>query len=84
MPAIRPQTVSWSVHPTISLLVMSGGLLVMSGGIGAAAASVPQRAACEGFLQKYGGFIFKKVAETEIAPFSPTPVCVFTFWHVIV
>jgi hypothetical protein len=74
MPAIRPQTLSRSVQPTINLLVMSGGLLVVSGGIGAAAASVPERAACEGFLQKYGGFIFKKVealAESEIAPSSP-------------
>jgi hypothetical protein len=54
----------------------------MSGGIGAAAASVPERAACEGVLQKHGGFIFKKVAESEIASSLPTPVCVFTFWHV--
>jgi hypothetical protein len=37
----------------------------MSGGNEAAAASVTERAPCQGFLQKHGGFIFKKVAGTS-------------------
>jgi hypothetical protein len=36
----------------------------MSGGNEAAATSVTERAPCQGFLQKHGGFIFKKVAGT--------------------
>jgi hypothetical protein len=37
----------------------------MSEGNEAAAASVTKRAPCQGFLQKFGGLIFKKVAGTS-------------------
>ena len=37
----------------------------MSGGNEAAAVSVTERAPCQGFLQKHGGLIFKKVAGTS-------------------
>jgi hypothetical protein len=36
----------------------------MSGGNAEAAASVTEREPCQGFLHKFGGLIFKKVAES--------------------
>ena len=49
-------------HPAHNCLERA---FAMSGGNEAAAASVTERASCQGFLQKHGGFILGKVAGTS-------------------